>query len=194
MAEPFYTTALRVLHVGGGWLAFGAAPIGLLALKGGRRPRDRLVLLRSPRAVLARDRLLGSSHRSGLAMLYRWDRVLIGVGALGSLSLIGDGLSEAILPWSDVAFGGVGLGIAVAHARWRGPRDPSRWQVEHLTSLLAAYAVVWSFILAQYVRVLPEPARFGIPVLGVVAILWARRRVGRATDPDPAAPAPTGAV
>lgn len=221
MAEPFYTTLLRVLHVGGGWLAFGAAPIGLLALKGGRRHvlAGRCFLLSMTTGITAGlvlaviDRaiglfffgllalfLLGTGYLAprigrGSRRCYRWDRVLIGVGALGSLGLIGDGLSEAILPWSDVAFGGVGLGIAVAHARWRGPRDPSRWQVEHLTSLLAAYAVVWSFILAQYVRVLPEPARFGIPVLGVGAICWARRRVARgATDRDPAAPAPTGAA
>jgi len=34
-----------------------------------------------------------------------------------------------------------------------------------------------------------------IPVLGVVAILWARRRFGRATvDPDPAATSLTGAA
>jgi hypothetical protein len=130
--------------------------------------------------------LLGTGYLAprigrGSRPCYHWDRALTVVGALGSLGLIGDGLSEAVLPWSDVAFGGVGLGIAVAHARWRGPRDSSRWQVEHLTSLLAAYAVVWSFILAQYVSALPEPARLVIPVLGVVAILWARRRFGRAT-------------
>ncbi len=27
MAEPVSTTILQVLHVGGGWLAFGTAPI-----------------------------------------------------------------------------------------------------------------------------------------------------------------------
>ena len=37
MAEPLYTTILQHLHVGGGWLAFGAAPVALLALKGSRR-------------------------------------------------------------------------------------------------------------------------------------------------------------
>jgi hypothetical protein len=37
MAEPLYTTTLQALHVGGGWLAFGAAPIALLARKGSRR-------------------------------------------------------------------------------------------------------------------------------------------------------------
>jgi hypothetical protein len=34
MAEPSYTTILQGLHVGGGWVAFGAAPVALLALKG----------------------------------------------------------------------------------------------------------------------------------------------------------------
>jgi hypothetical protein len=34
MAEPSYTTVLQGLHVGGGWVAFGAAPVALLALKG----------------------------------------------------------------------------------------------------------------------------------------------------------------
>jgi hypothetical protein len=64
----------------------------------------------------------------------------------------------------------------VAHARWRGWRDPARWQVEHLTSLIAAYTVGWSFILGLYVPMLPPRARLAVPVLGVLAILWARRR------------------
>jgi hypothetical protein len=37
MVEPWYTPVLQGLHVGGGWLAFGAAPLALLAVKGSRR-------------------------------------------------------------------------------------------------------------------------------------------------------------
>jgi hypothetical protein len=137
--------------------------------------------------------LLGTGYLApriarGSARSYRWDRALTAVGFLASVALIGDGLSESVLPWSNIAFGGLGLGIAVAHAPWRGPRDPSRWRVEHLTSLLAAYAVAWNFILALYVSALPPAARLVIPVLGVIAIVWARRRFGHApTDHDPAA-------
>lgn len=36
MTEPFYTV-LRVLHGGGGWLAFVVAPLALLTIKGSRR-------------------------------------------------------------------------------------------------------------------------------------------------------------
>lgn len=206
MAEPFYTNVLRAVHVGGGWLAFGLAPLALLAVKGGRRHvvAGRWFLLSMTTGITAGlvlavlDRAIGLFF-FGLLMLfflgtgllaprigrgsrgcYRWDRALTAVGAVGSLGLVGDGLSEGILPWSDGALGAVGFGIAVAHALWRGPRDPQRWQVEHLTSLLAAYTVVWSFILALYVPALPEGPRLVIPVLGVVAIVWARRRFRRA--------------
>lgn len=111
------------------------------------------------------------------------------MGAIGSLGLIGTGLTGETSPWEGLSFGGLGLAIAVAHARWRGPRDPSRWQVEHLTSLLAAYTVGWSFVLALYAG-LQKATGLVVPVLGLAAILWARRRFSAlATDRNRAAEA-----
>jgi hypothetical protein len=221
MAEPFYTTMLQALHVCGGWLAFGAAPIALLARKGSRRHvlAGRCFLLALTTGITAGvvlatiDRaiglfffglltlsLLGTGYLAprvgrGSRRWYRWDRALTTVGAVGSLGLMGDGLFGTISVWSGLSFGALGLAITLAHARWRGWRDPSRWQVEHLTSLLAAYTVGWSFILALYVPVLPERARLAVPVLGLVAILWARRRFRPAgTGRKRAAEALTGAA
>ncbi len=225
MAEPFHTI-LRVLHLGGGWLAFGVAPLALLARKGGRRHilAGRCFILAMAMGITAGLLLsvirpdpviglflfglvtlffIGTGYLAprvgrGSRASYRWDRVLTTLGALASLGMIGDGLQDATLtaPFqTGVVFGGLGLGVAVAHAQWRGASDPSRWRVEHLTSLLAAYTVTWNFILAQYVSVLPQATRNAvIPVLGVVAILWARRRFGGATvGPDPAAGTLAGA-
>jgi len=97
--------------------------------------------------------------------------------AIREMHVRGAGLIGATAPWEGLSFGGLGLAIAVAHARWRGPRDPSRWQVEHLTSLLAAYTVGWSFILALYAG-LQNATGLVVPALGVAAILLARRRFG----------------
>jgi hypothetical protein len=218
MPEPVYTPVLQALHVGGGWLAFGLAPVALLVQKGSRRHvwagrcfllaltagiTAGLVLATIDRAVglfffgLLTLFLLGTGYLAprigrGSRSCYRWDRALTAVGAVGSLGLIGDGLIGNTSPWEGLSFGGLGLAIAVAHARWRGPRDPSRWQVEHLTSLLAAYTVGWSFILALYAG-LQNVTGLVVPVLGLAAILWARRRFGRAvTNNDPAAAALTG--
>ena len=217
MAEPFYTTMLQALHVGGGWLAFGAAPIALLAVKGSRRHvwAGRCFLLALATGITAglvlatidgalglfffgllTLFLLGTGYLAprigrGSRSCYRWDRALTAVGAIGSLGLIGDGLIGGTSRWEGLSFGGLGLAIAVAHARWRGPRDPSRWQVEHLTSLLAAYTVGWSFILALYAG-LQKATGLVVPVLGLAAILWARRRFGSpATDRNRAAEALT---
>ncbi|MGH7498229.1 MAG: hypothetical protein ACREL3_05190, partial [Gemmatimonadales bacterium] len=77
----------------------------------------------------------------------------------------------------NVVLGVLGLWVAAAHARWQGPADPSRWRVEHLTSLLGAYTVVWLFVFGLYIRVLPLAVQYLVPVgLGVAAIRWARRR------------------
>ena len=52
MVEPWYTPVLQGLHVGGGWLAFGAAPLAL--------GDDRL------------DRLLAHAATSSLAAPFCW--------------------------------------------------------------------------------------------------------------------------
>jgi hypothetical protein len=113
---------------------------------------------------------------------YRWDRAATVVGALASVGLIRNGLLEftpRALIGEGVIYGGIGLVVAAAHARWRGPAEPSRWRVEHLTSLLAAYTVVWLFVFSLYIRVLPREVQvLGPAIVGVVAILWARRRFG----------------
>jgi hypothetical protein len=218
MGEPVYTTVLQRLHVGGGWLAFGLSPVALLAHKGSRRHvlagrcfvlaltigiTAGLVLATLDRAVglfcfgLLTLFLLGTGYLAprigrGSRSCYRWDRALTAVGAIGSLGLLGDGLRGMTSLWEALSFGGLGLAIAVAHARWRGPRDPSRWQVEHLTSLIAAYTVGWSFILALYAG-LQKATGLVVPVLGLAAILWARRRFGSPpTDRNRAAEALTG--
>jgi hypothetical protein len=220
MSEPVYTTALQALHVGGGWLAFGLAPVALLVQKGSRRHvwAGRCFLLALTAGITAGLVLATIDHAVGLFFFglltlfllgtgylaprigrgsrscYRWDRALTAVGAIGSLGLIGTGLIGETSLWEGLSFGGLGLAIAVAHARWRGPRDPSRWQVEHLTSLLAAYTVGWSFILALYAG-LQNATGLVVPVFGLAAILWARRRFrAPATDRTRAAEVLTGAA
>ena len=220
MAEPLYTTILQGVHVGGGWVAFGAAPLALLAFKGSRRHilAGRCFLLAMTPGITAGlalatiDRavglfffgllalfLLGTGYLAprigrGSRACYRWDRALTALGTIGSLGLIGDGLIGMTAAWEGLSFGGLGLAIAVAHARWRGPRDPSRWQVEHLTSLLAAYAIGWSFILALYAG-LQKVTGLVVPVVGLAGIVWARRRFrSLATARHRAAQAPTGAA
>ena len=111
---------------------------------------------------------------------YRWDRLLTIVGFLGSVALIAEDLPRLTLHSpvrESLTFGIFGLCVVVGHARWKGARDPSRWRVEHFTSLLGAYTVIWWFIFGLYIRSLPEAPRILIPTIsGVVAILWARRR------------------
>ena len=114
---------------------------------------------------------------------YRWDRAATMLGLLASVALIWNGLLDftpRALIEDGVIYGGIGLAVSAAHARWRGPAHRSRWQVEHLTSMLAAYMVVWSFIFELYIRVvLPRAAQVLIPsIVGSAAILWARRRFG----------------
>jgi hypothetical protein len=220
MVEPLYTRILQGFHVGGGWLAFGAAPLALLAPKGSRRHilAGRCFLLALTAGITAGLILAMIDHAVGLFFFglltlfllgtgylaprigrgsrscYRWDRALTAVGAIGSLGLIRDGLIGSTSPWEALSFGGLGLAIAVAHARWRGPRDPLRWQVEHLTCLLAAYTIGWSFILALYAG-LQKAMGLVLPVLGLAAILWARRRFrSPALDRNRAAEALTGAA
>jgi uncharacterized membrane protein len=215
-----YSTVLQRLHVGGGWLAFAAAPVALLAVKGSRRHvlAGRCFVLALTTGITAGLALAMIDHAVGLFFFglltlfllgtgylaphigrgsrssYRWDRALTVVGTIGSLGLIGTGLTGETSLWEGLSFGGLGLGIAVAHARWRGPSDPSRWQVEHLTSLLAAYFIGWSFILALYAG-LQTATGLVVPVLGLASILWARRRLGSpATGRNRAAEGPTGAA
>jgi uncharacterized membrane protein len=220
MTEPVHTTVLQTLHVGGGWLAFALAPVALLARKGSRRHifagrgfvlaltagiTAGLLLAMIDRVVglfffgLLTLFLLGTGYLAphiarGSRRGYRLDRALTGLGAIGSLGLIGDGLIGTTSPYEGLSFGGLGLAIVVAHARWRGPKDPSRWRAEHLTSLLAAYTVGWTFILGLYVPRLTAQSRLAVPILGLVGILWARRRFGRPAIATKAATARTGAA
>ena len=226
MEEPFYTV-LRVLHVGGGWLAFGAAPFALRAVKGGQHHKlaGRCfvacmgtgviagILLATVGPDFVRDLFLlglmtlfflGTGYLAprigrGSRPLYQWDRALTGVGFLASVASMGYGVQQTTLDvpiQEGVVLGGLGLWVAVAHARWRGPADPSRWRVEHLTSLLAAYTISWSFIFGLYIRVLPMAPRVLIPAAGgIVGIWWARRRFGAPTlRRDPAPGRVTGAA
>jgi len=115
----------------------------------------------------------------GSRRTYRWDRALTALGLLASLGLAVDGLRHATPTapvTADAMFGALGVWIAVRHSLWRGPADPSRWQIEHFTGLLAAYSVAWVFILAQFVQALPHTAHVIVPILGLAGILWAQRR------------------
>ena len=116
----------------------------------------------------------------GAHVAYRWDRVLTIVGIIAGVALIAEDLPRLTLRSpvrESLTFGIFGLWVVVSHARWKGARDPSRWRVEHFTSLLGAYTVIWWFIFGLYIRSLPETPRILIPTIsGVVAILWARRR------------------
>ena len=69
MPEPFYTVC-RVLHVGGGWLAFAAAPLALLAVKGGRLHilAGRCFVLSMATGVAAALSSLGSIGRPARAL------------------------------------------------------------------------------------------------------------------------------
>jgi hypothetical protein len=122
--------------------------------------------------------------RRGSRVGFPLDRALTSLGALASIGMITEGLQVATLTAplpSDLTFGLFGLAIAGAHAGWRGASDPSRWRVEHLTSLLAAYTVSWHFILLQYAEAMPEAARGAVPIVGLPIILWVRKRVGQVT-------------
>jgi hypothetical protein len=220
MVEPWYTPVLQGLHVGGGWLAFGAAPLALLAGKGSRRHvlAGRTFLLAMTPGIIAGLALATMDGAAGLFFFgllalfllgtgylaprigrgsrssYHWDRALTAVGALGSLGLIYEAWIGDTALWEGLSFGGLGVGVVVAHARWRGPQEPGRWRVEHLTSLLAAYTIGWSFILALYAG-LQTATGLVVPVLGLVGILWARRRFGLPPTDRKSAPAPlTGAA
>src|SRR5262245_25220437 len=148
MVEPYYTI-LRALHVGGGYLAFGIAPIALFTTKGSRihvlAGRCMLVSMTTgitaglPLAVNADAASLfcfGIMALSFLATGYLapyvgrgsrrawyWDRTFTGLGAVGSAGMIADILIESLSAWGDLAFGGLGLGVFAAHGRWEGPRD-----------------------------------------------------------------------
>ena len=198
----------RVLHMVGGFLAFAAAPLALLAVKGSRRhilagrfftigmgmaaasaillsvmrPQLFLFLLGLLSVSFIGTGYLAPRIGRGSQSGYRWDRVLTTLGGMTSLGLLGDGLVHSTLmaPFpTGLIFGGLGLWIALAHWRWRGPADPFGWRIEHLTSLMAAYTVAWCIIFALYVRILPRPAQWLVPaVLGIPAIMWARGRFG----------------
>ncbi len=225
MVEPFYTVC-RVLHVGGGWLAFASGAVALGAAKGSRAhilagrcfalsmaigvtagillsifrtdPQSTLLFQGIVALVFLATGYLAPRIGRQSRGSYRWDRALTAVGFLASLSLLRQGLLHATLQAPvqfGVVMGGFGLWVTGRHAWWRGPAQPSRWRVEHLTSFLAAYTVSWSFIIGLYVEALPAAARVLIPAAGGVAgIWWARRRFGEpALGPDPAAGALTAA-
>lgn len=221
MDEPFYSVC-RVLHGGGGWLAFAIGPLALRTVKGSRSHKlagrcfvvcmgigiAAGVLLASIRPDFVRDLFLlglvtlfflGTGYLAphigrGSRLSYRWDRMLTLVGLLASVALIGYGVGQTTLDapiQEGVVLGGLGLWVGIAHTRWRGPTEASRWRVEHLTSLLAAYTISWSFIFGLYIRVLPPAARVLIPAAGgLLGIWWARRRLGEPPlrrDPAPGA-------
>ncbi len=226
MNEPYHTV-FRVLHTGGGWLAFAAGAFALGTVKGGTRHKyaGRCfvvflgsgvvagILLATIRPDFVRDLFLlglitlfflGTGYLAprigrGSRPLYWWDRALTLVGLLASVVLMGYGAQRITVDepiQEGVVFGGLGLWVAIFHGRWRGPADPSRWRLEHLTSLLAAYTITWSFIIGLYIQALPMTARVLIPATGgILGIWWARRRFAEpAARPHPGPGAVAGAT
>src|ERR1043165_4210658 len=133
MPEPLHTL-LRMLHVGGGWLAFGIAPVALLAPKGGRRHilagrcfviamgsgiTAGLILAMVDGAIglllfgLVTTFFLGTGYLAprigrGSHGSYRLDRILPVVGALASLGLVFDGWEKGTGLVLDRKSGGEG--------------------------------------------------------------------------------------
>jgi hypothetical protein len=196
---------LRVTHIAGGLLAFVVAPLALFAVKGSRKhivsgrcfalgmgtaatagiavtPADNagLLLLGFLLLYFTGTGYLAPRIGRGSRTSYRWDRLLTAMGLLASLGLTVDGLRQATLTapvTADALFGGLGAWVAVHHARWRGPADPSRWRVEHFSALLAAYSVAWVFVLAQFARSLPQSVHVVVPILALASIVCVQQRL-----------------
>jgi hypothetical protein len=194
---------LRVTHIAGGLLAFVVAPLALFAVKGSSRhivagrcftlgmgtaaaagiavtPWDNVGLLLLGFLLLYFTATGYLAPRIGRGSLtsYRSDRLLTAMGLLASLGLTVDGLRHATLAapiTTDALLGVLGAWVAVRHALWRGPADPSRWRVEHFSALLAAYSVAWVFVQAQFARSLPQSVHLAVPILALASIVWVRR-------------------
>jgi hypothetical protein len=208
---------LRLLHPGGWLVAFLAVPVALLSEKGAHRhilagatagillalirddgPVVSLALIGFLAAFFISSGYLTPQIIHGSRLSYRWDRALTVVGILSSVGLIASDLPRVKLeaPLQDgVVVGAFGLWIAVGHWRWRGAKDPARWRVEHLSSFLGAYLILWWFVFWLYLRFLPRPVQTLIPgIIGIAGLLWARRRFARQAIPEPSIRAPAIAV
>ncbi len=177
-------------------MATGATAGILLALIRTDGPVISLALMGFLAAFFITTGYLAPRIARGSRTGYRWDRALTVVGILASLGLIGYDVPRMTLkaPLQDgVVVGGVGLWIAVAHWRWRGAADLARWRVEHLTSFLGAYLILWWFVFWLYIQVLPRVAQTLIPgTLGIAGLAWARGRfAARSAGGKPAAGALT---
>lgn len=176
-------------------MATGATAGILLALIRTDGPVVSLALMGFLAAFFITTGFLAPRIARGSRTGYRWDRGLTVVGILASLALIGYDVPLVTLkaPLQDgMVVGAVGLWIAAAHWRWRGAADLARWRVEHLTSFLGAYLILWWFVFWLYIETLPRVARTLIPgILGIAGILYARRRFAApSADGKPAAVGP----
>jgi hypothetical protein len=176
----------RVAAVG---MATGATAGILLALIRDDGPVVELALMGFLAAFFITSGYLTPRIVHGSPTGYRWDRGLTVVGILASIGLIAFDLPRVKLeaPLQDgVVVGALGLWIAIGHWRWRGAKDPVRWRVEHLSSFLGAYLILWWFVFWLYLRMLPRPLQTLIPgTIGVAGLLWARRRFGAQALPEP---------
>ena len=201
---------IRTLHMTGAFVAFTGAPIALLALKGGRRhvlagrafvlgmwlvvpmglivrypPDVESILIGTLLFFFTITGFLAPRVAGGSAAAYRWDRALTATGSaasLGLLAIYAARFDEGAIALEWLIDGTLGMAVAVPHWRWRGPAQPGRWRVEHLTALLAAYTVAWTFMVVLYGEPIPLAVRMLAPGLaGGVGIFWARRRFGGPT-------------
>jgi hypothetical protein len=113
--------------------------------------------------------------------------VLTVLGLVASLGLITYDLPRVTLetPLRDgVIVGALGLWIAGSHWRWRGAADRRGWRAEHLTGFVGAYLILWWFVFWLYLGALPRVAQTMIPgTLGVIGLIWARRRFATPEQP-----------
>jgi hypothetical protein len=182
--ERRHILAGRICALG---MATGAVAGILLALIRTDGPVVELALMGFLAASFITTGYLSPRISRGSEKSYRWDRALTVVGILASLGLIGYDLPDITLkaPLQDgIVVGAFGLWIAGAHWRWQGAADAARWRVEHLTSFLGAYLILWWFVFWLYLRMLPRTAQTLIPAtLGIAGLMWARRRFGARPNP-----------
>jgi hypothetical protein len=128
MTEPYYT-ALRALHMGGGWLAFAVAPVVLLARKGGHRHimYGRCFLVAFTVGIIAG--LLLAAIRSepviGLLLFGLVTLFFLGTGYLAPRIRRGSRMGFSLRPCSHILGALASIGMITEGLQVRNPSRPS---------------------------------------------------------------------